>query len=146
MQSTSIPTAGQAWDAQTYAHNTGFVSELGADILTTLAATRGKGILDMGCGDGTLALRIRDAGATVTGLEPDPSMAAPARARGLEVAEHLAARFWIIYPPHKRRTSSPTRRDAWRFWSMKPAPPRRIMSDCGSEPRAQPYKQTNKAP
>lgn len=90
MTDVQTPAAGQAWDAQTYVQNARFVSELGADVLSMLAATPGEDILDMGCGDGALTVSIRDAGATVTGLEPDPSMAAAARARGLEVLEQDA--------------------------------------------------------
>jgi SAM-dependent methyltransferase len=50
-------------------------------------------VLDLGCGDGALTARLVAAGAQVTGLEPDPSMAAAARARGLKVLQqdaHLA--------------------------------------------------------
>ena len=84
------PRAGQDWDAEGYARHAGFVSELGAAVLDLLAPAPDEAILDLGCGDGALTLRIAATGARVTGLEPDPSMAARARARGLSVLEQDA--------------------------------------------------------
>jgi SAM-dependent methyltransferase len=48
----------QAWSAETYAHDAGFVPELGAGVLEWLAPTGGERILDLGCGDGILTDRI----------------------------------------------------------------------------------------
>ena len=79
------PPAGQDWSAAGYAANAGFVPALGADVLELLAPRPGERILDLGCGDGVLTARLRDAGAEVTGLEPDADMVAAARARGLRV-------------------------------------------------------------
>ncbi|MBE3639163.1 class I SAM-dependent methyltransferase [Mangrovicoccus algicola] len=90
MSDHDTPRAGQAWDADAYAHHAGFVAERGADIFAALAPRPGEAILDLGCGDGVLSARIAAAGATVTGLEPDPSMAAAARGRGLDVLEQDA--------------------------------------------------------
>src|ERR1017187_8196987 len=42
-------------------------------------------ILDIGCGTGKVALPFLRRGLSVLGLEPDPQMAALARARGLPV-------------------------------------------------------------
>jgi SAM-dependent methyltransferase len=84
------PRAGQDWDAEGYARHAGFVPELGAAALELLAPAPGESILDLGCGDGTLTARIAATGARVTGLEPDPAMAARARARGLDVLERDA--------------------------------------------------------
>ncbi|MGV6872978.1 methyltransferase domain-containing protein [Pseudochelatococcus sp. B33] len=84
------PAAGQIWDAETYINNAGFVSALGQDAFVLLAPEAGEAILDIGCGDGALTLRIAGAGANVVGLEPDPSLAARARERGLTVIEQDA--------------------------------------------------------
>ncbi|MGH9562460.1 MAG: class I SAM-dependent methyltransferase, partial [Terracidiphilus sp.] len=46
--------------------------------------------LDLGCGDGQLTERILAAGASVTGIDASPKMAAAARARGLAVEEGSA--------------------------------------------------------
>lgn len=84
------PAAGQTWNAEEYARNAGFVPALGEDALALLAPRPGEEVLDIGCGDGVLTQRIAEAGAKVTGLEPDPSLAARARARGLDVIERDA--------------------------------------------------------
>jgi SAM-dependent methyltransferase len=84
------PAAGQAWSAQDYATHAAFVPALGADVLALLAPQPGERILDLGCGDGVLTSRLAESGAQVTGLEPDPGLAAAARARGLAVLERDA--------------------------------------------------------
>ena len=82
------PSAGLlgdvCWDASAYAHHAGFVSALGAPVLTLLAPAPGERVLDLGCGDGALAERIRAAGAEVVCVDSAPSMVAAARARGLD--------------------------------------------------------------
>jgi precorrin-6B methylase 2 len=83
----AAPAAGQAWNAGQYQADAGFVADLGAEALALLDPRPGERVLDLGCGDGRLTVRI---GADVTGLEPDPSMAAAARARGLRVLEQDA--------------------------------------------------------
>jgi SAM-dependent methyltransferase len=49
------------------------------------ASSRVPRILDVGSGTGILAVQLRDAGAEVLAVEPDPEMAAVARSKGLEV-------------------------------------------------------------
>jgi len=99
----SAAAAGQAWDAEGYVTNAGFVADLGAAALESLAPARGEVVLDLGCGDGRLTEKIVAAGAAVTGLEPDASMAAAARARGIDVIEQDAhapfgtARFDAVF-------------------------------------------------
>ncbi len=84
------PAAGQIWSAADYAQNVAFVPALGADVLALLNPQPDEAILDLGCGDGVLTARLAQSGARVTGLEPDPSMAAAARARGITVLEQDA--------------------------------------------------------
>ncbi|MFQ6548360.1 class I SAM-dependent methyltransferase [Aestuariibius sp. 2305UL40-4] len=82
---TEAPAAGQVWSARDYAENADFVPALGADVLALLDPQPGERILDVGCGNGTLTARLVESGATVTGLEPDPDLAAATRARSIQV-------------------------------------------------------------
>jgi SAM-dependent methyltransferase len=72
------------WDAADYARVGGFVPALGEAALELLAPRLGETILDVGCGDGTLTLRIKDAGAEVVGIDNSLSMVAAAKAKGLD--------------------------------------------------------------
>ncbi|MEA1071473.1 class I SAM-dependent methyltransferase [Sphingomonas sp. LY160] len=72
------------WDAGDYARVGGFVSALGQAALDLLDPQPGEHILDVGCGDGTLTLKIRDAGADVVGIDNSLSMIGAARAKGLD--------------------------------------------------------------
>jgi trans-aconitate methyltransferase len=84
------PAAGQDWNADDYARHAGFVPALGEDVLAMLAPARAERVLDLGCGDGVLTRRIRESGAEVVGLEPDPALAARARENGLTVLQQDA--------------------------------------------------------
>jgi SAM-dependent methyltransferase len=57
---------------------------LGEAALALLAPQPGETILDVGCGDGTLTLRIKDAGAEVVGIDNSLSMIGAAKARRLD--------------------------------------------------------------
>jgi SAM-dependent methyltransferase len=78
------------WDAADYAKVGGFVAELGAAALDLLDPKPGERILDVGCGEGTLSLKIIDRGAEVVGVDNSPEMVAAARERGV-YAERLDA-------------------------------------------------------
>lgn len=84
------------WNAADYQAHAAFVPALGAAVLALLAPRPGERILDLGCGDGALTARIAAAGAEVVGLDPDPSMRAAARARGLEVVDGDGARLPFV--------------------------------------------------
>ena len=90
MNTSERPDAGQVWSAEAYASNAGFVPALGEDVLALLAPKPDERILDLGCGDGVLTKRLTDRGASVTALEPDPSLAARAREIGLTILERDA--------------------------------------------------------
>ncbi|WP_344696600.1 class I SAM-dependent methyltransferase [Sphingomonas rosea] len=72
------------WNAADYARYGGFVPALGQAALELLAPQPGESILDVGCGDGTLTLKIKDAGAEVVGIDNNLSMIGSARAKGLD--------------------------------------------------------------
>ena len=72
------------WDAGDYARVGGFVPALGEAALDLLDPQPGEHILDIGCGDGALTVRIKERGAEVVGIDNNESMIAAARARGLD--------------------------------------------------------------
>jgi SAM-dependent methyltransferase len=73
-----------SWDAADYARVGSFVAELGEAALDLLAPQAGERIIDIGCGDGTLTVKIREAGADVVGIDNSLSMVAAAKAKGLD--------------------------------------------------------------
>ncbi len=73
----------QNWDPEAYARAGAFVHGLAGGVVEWLEARAGEQILDIGCGDGQLTLRIADTGATVTGIDSSPQMVAAARERGV---------------------------------------------------------------
>ncbi len=87
MHEVTQPHPTQQWDATQYAANGRFVADLAGEIVSWLAPHPGERILDLGCGDGALTATLTAAGALVTGVELDSSMAAAARARGVQVVE-----------------------------------------------------------
>lgn len=80
-------TSGQTWSADGYDRHARFVSDLGGEIFNWLAPAEGERILDLGCGDGDLTKRIRDAGAAVIGVDTSADLLAAARDLGLDVRE-----------------------------------------------------------
>ena len=81
---TDAPASTSQWDAADYARVGGFVPALGAAALELLDPQPGEHILDIGCGDGTLTLKIKEAGADVVGIDNSLSMVAAAKAKGLD--------------------------------------------------------------
>ena len=81
----TTPASTSQWDAADYARVGAFVPALGAAALDLLDPQPGEHILDVGCGDGTLTMQIRERGADVVGIDNSESMIAAARARGLDV-------------------------------------------------------------
>ncbi len=92
----------QQWDATQYAANGRFVADLAGQILDWLSPQPDERILDLGCGDGALTTTLA-AGAIVTGVELDSSMASAARTRGVNVIEksmtdlNFAAEFDAVF-------------------------------------------------
>ncbi len=72
------------WDAGDYARAGGFVPALGAAALELLDPQPGEAILDVGCGDGTLTIQIKERGADVVGIDNSLSMIGAARSKGLD--------------------------------------------------------------
>ena len=74
----------QSWSAEMYDHNVRFVSDLGGAVFDWLAPQAGERVLDLGCGDGALTVRIAEAGASVFGVDASNSFVDAARKRGLD--------------------------------------------------------------
>jgi SAM-dependent methyltransferase len=72
------------WDPERYRSMTGYVSELGTPLLDLLDARPGERILDVGCGEGTLARTLMEHGVNVIGVDSSAEMVAAARELGVE--------------------------------------------------------------
>jgi SAM-dependent methyltransferase len=84
MSAAPTPAAAQRWDAGRYARNARFVADLGQPVLDLLAPRPGERILDLGCGDGALTVKLRDRGALVVGVDASAELVAAAAALGLD--------------------------------------------------------------
>ena len=73
-----------AWSADLYDKHARFVPELGADALAWLDPSPGERLLDLGCGDGLLTLKLVEAGAKVVGVDASADMVAKAKERGVD--------------------------------------------------------------
>ena len=93
---TILVTSTSQWDAADYARVGGFVPALGQAALDLLDPQPGEHILDIGCGDGTLTLKIKDAGANVVGIDNSLSMIGAARAKGLDARLMDAAELKFV--------------------------------------------------
>ena len=80
----------QTWDPEAYAQAGAFVHGLAGGVVEWLNPRAGERILDLGCGDGQLTLRLAGSGAMVTGADASPEMVAAARGRGVN-ADHASA-------------------------------------------------------
>ncbi|HEU4708032.1 MAG TPA: class I SAM-dependent methyltransferase [Methylophilaceae bacterium] len=77
-------TDDQFWDPQQYAENARFVSDLGMSVVELLAPQPGERILDLGCGDGALTVKLQALGCNVLGVDASVSMVEAARKLGLD--------------------------------------------------------------
>ena len=73
-----------SWNAQKYTKHASFVSDLALPVVDLLAPIEREEILDLGCGEGTLALEIQKSGAKVTGMDLSHEMVKSARAKGID--------------------------------------------------------------
>ena len=79
-----MPNTNQNWDPDAYARNARFVSDLGAPVLELLAPQAGERVLDLGCGDGALTLKLDDMGCDVVGVDSSAPQIEAARRLGLD--------------------------------------------------------------
>lgn len=76
--------AKQKWSAQNYLEFAAYITSFGRDTLELLAVQQGESILDLGCGDGTLAQEIQSRGAIVTGIDIAQDMLTLADDKGIK--------------------------------------------------------------
>lgn len=81
---TSPSPAAQHWDPERYARVARFVADLGMPVVDLLAPKPGERILDLGCGDGALTVKLRDLGAKVVGVDGSAEQIAAAQRLGLD--------------------------------------------------------------
>lgn len=74
----------QRWDPDQYGRNARFVADLGLPVVELLAPQPGERILDLGCGDGALTIKLAALGCSVVGVDASAEMVAAARSLGLE--------------------------------------------------------------
>jgi SAM-dependent methyltransferase len=77
-------TATQTWDPERYARNGRFVTDLGMPVINLLAPRPGERILDLGCGDGVLAVKLAEMGCEVIGVDASQMQVEAARERGVD--------------------------------------------------------------
>jgi trans-aconitate methyltransferase len=74
----------QSWDPDRYARNARFVSDLGMPVVELLAAQPGERILDLGCGDGALTIKLVAMGCEVVGVDASEAQIRGAREMSLD--------------------------------------------------------------
>jgi len=72
------------WNPKSYNKHTAFVSQLALPVVDLLDPKEGEHILDVGCGDGTLAVEMERRGAKVVGVDMSNEMVEACRANGVE--------------------------------------------------------------
>jgi trans-aconitate methyltransferase len=72
------------WNPATYAIAARFVSDLGAPVVELLAPKAGERVLDLGCGDGALTVKLVAVGCVVTGVDASPEQIEGAKKLGLD--------------------------------------------------------------
>ncbi len=77
-------TTNQSWDPDAYARNARFVSDLGAPVVELLEPKAGERILDLGCGDGALTIKLAALGCDVVAVDSSAPQVEAARRLGLD--------------------------------------------------------------
>ncbi len=81
---TKPAAAAQCWSPDTYEDNVRFVTDLGAGVVEWLDLKPGERILDLGCGDGVLTVKLIEGGAEVVGADASEEFVQAARQRGID--------------------------------------------------------------
>ena len=78
------PRPEQQWRPEQYRRCASYVPELGRGLIDLLDPRPGERVLDLGCGDGELTMRLAAHGCTVVGVDRSAAFVAAARQRGVE--------------------------------------------------------------
>ena len=76
----------QNWDPAQYGANARFVSDLGMPVVALLSPQPGERILDLGCGDGALTIKLVECGCRVVAVDASADMVAAAWSLGLDAS------------------------------------------------------------
>ncbi len=74
----------QHWNPAQYGKNARFVSDLGLPVVELLGPRPGERVLDLGCGDGALTIKLAQRGCRMVGVDASAEMIAAAKALGLD--------------------------------------------------------------
>ena len=69
------------WDAKGYKENFSFVYEYGEDVVSLLKSPKGAAVLDLGCGNGALSVKLLEKGYKVIGMDASEAMLEIAKAQ-----------------------------------------------------------------
>ncbi|WP_457638622.1 class I SAM-dependent methyltransferase [Persephonella sp.] len=72
------------WDAEKYSKHADFVPKLAFPLIDLIRELKGKKVLDLGCGDGTLTVELIKQGADVVGVDLSPQMVKASRSKGIK--------------------------------------------------------------
>lgn len=126
----------QTWDPERYARNARFVSELGMPVVKLLAPRSGERLLDLGCGDGALTLKLVEMGCAIVGVDGSAAQIEAACKLGLDArvmnAERLCfdAEFDAVFSNaalHWMKQADAVIAGVWR--ALKPGG--RFVAECG---------------
>jgi SAM-dependent methyltransferase len=78
--------AAQSWDPEQYQRNAHFVTDLAGPVLDLLGARAGERILDLGCGEGSLAAQLVAIGCDVFAIDASAAQVQACRQRGIACA------------------------------------------------------------
>ncbi len=76
--------AEQNWNSKDYQKHASFVSELGNEVIELLNPQVDECILDLGCGEGTIALRLQQLGCIVQGVDYSEDMVRSTQEKGVD--------------------------------------------------------------
>jgi SAM-dependent methyltransferase len=128
----------QTWDPVRYANNARFVADLGMPVVELLAARPGERVLDLGCGDGALTLKLVSLGCSVVGVDGSAAQIHAARKLGLDArvmdGEALAfsEEFDAVFSNaalHWMKRAEAVIEGVWR--ALRPGG--RFVAECGGE-------------